>query len=1031
MFELRILGSPGLTRATAAGPEACAIQPKRLALLAYLAIAGRGQAHRRDTLIGLFWPELEQDRARGALRQALRYLRNALGDRVVITRGNDEIELAEGALWCDVLAFEDALQAGRLREALELYRGDLLAGFFITGAAPEFEYWLDREVGRLRTRAQEAARTLAEHAGGAGDLHQASGWALRAVELAPFDQESIQSLLLLLAEAGKFAEAIAAYQAFAQRLSSELELEPSPVLAALVETIRARQHEGRALPGIGITPSDSALPVSAQPALALTPPRQAVTPTAPVATPAPPAATPLVPIATPPAPASTSRPVSIDADWLRQFQGDHRRPLPQAWIAIAITALALLVLGGAFWSAGAHGRAGAPLMIVHPFQIAGADSTLTHLREEMIELLAARVAIFTGPATGGSALGIPVLGGRHAQGLAVGSREAVHPASFPLFPMPSGAALHLEGEVSGWLEHLIISAALTDHTHRRILAAGRVAGPLDSLPALADRVVTQLITQLAGDGTRRFDALMTAPLPALRAYLEGRRALLGGRYTEAADGFERALRHDSTNALAALGLVSAVVHLPGRDIGRGLAIATAGREQLSVPDRAFLDALSSQFAPRLAPLAHRLAAWERVVQLAPDQAESWFWLGDLHYHWGASLGLSDAHLRASAAFERALEIDPSFVAPLAHLIDLAAAHDDPASGWPLHFRNSRLGSGSDLADYLEWRLALLTGDSLALGALRTRLDRTESPNLVRILGTAQLTGTALGDAERAARVLQSRDGANSGDWFYSYLLHHYALNRGRPAEALGIAKRIQVLRPEGLLRWQLPILDAIFSDGDETAAERAATELTRLAPRLARVRGGQARQAYLGALCTTELWRLHRGERETAPQTIATLRAAPLAEPPATATATEPPATTTLRTGCASVLETLLAALGDSSASLAALEDLARQQHTGYLAWDSPHLLNLLLARLYEERGEPHQALAVLRRRPYHYIHSVPYLSSFLREEGRLAALTGDTAGAIRAYRHYLALRSEPEPRLAPKIERVRAELMPLEISRR
>jgi hypothetical protein len=33
------------------------------------------------------------------------------------------------------------------------------------------------------------------------------------------------------------------------------------------------------------------------------------------------------------------------------------------------------------------------------------------------------------------------------------------------------------------------------------------------------------------------------------------------------------------------------------------------------------------------------------------------------------------------------------------------------------------------------------------------------------------------------------------------------------------------------------------------------------------------------------------------------------------------------------------------------------------------------------------------------------YLSTFLREEGRLAALTGDTAGAIRAYQHYLALR--------------------------
>jgi len=29
-------------------------------------------------------------------------------------------------------------------------------------------------------------------------------------------------------------------------------------------------------------------------------------------------------------------------------------------------------------------------------------------------------------------------------------------------------------------------------------------------------------------------------------------------------------------------------------------------------------------------------------------------------------------------------------------------------------------------------------------------------------------------------------------------------------------------------------------------------------------------------------------------------------------------------------------------------------------------------------------------------------MSTFLREEGRLAAITGDTAGAVRALRHYL-----------------------------
>jgi hypothetical protein len=35
----------------------------------------------------------------------------------------------------------------------------------------------------------------------------------------------------------------------------------------------------------------------------------------------------------------------------------------------------------------------------------------------------------------------------------------------------------------------------------------------------------------------------------------------------------------------------------------------------------------------------------------------------------------------------------------------------------------------------------------------------------------------------------------------------------------------------------------------------------------------------------------------------------------------------------------------------------------------------------------------------------------------------GDTEGAMRAYRHYLALRSDPEPALLGQADSVRAEL--------
>ena len=44
---------------------------------------------------------------------------------------------------------------------------------------------------------------------------------------------------------------------------------------------------------------------------------------------------------------------------------------------------------------------------------------------------------------------------------------------------------------------------------------------------------------------------------------------------------------------------------------------------------------------------------------------------------------------------------------------------------------------------------------------------------------------------------------------------------------------------------------------------------------------------------------------------------------------------------------------------------------------------------------------------------------------GRLAALTGDKAGAI-AYQMYLRFRSNPEPSLVPEREQVEAELAKL-----
>ena len=85
---------------------------------------------------------------------------------------------------------------------------------------------------------------------------------------------------------------------------------------------------------------------------------------------------------------------------------------------------------------------------------------------------------------------------------------------------------------------------------------------------------------------------------------------------------------------------------------------------------------------------------------------------------------------------------------------------------------------------------------------------------------------------------------------------------------------------------------------------------------------------------------------------------------------------------------------------------------------------NLVVARLAEIQGDLPLALRAVRRRSRTATTCCPwYLSTYLREEGRLSALTGDTAGAVRAYRHYLALRPDPEPAVRPEVDAVRTRL--------
>jgi DNA-binding SARP family transcriptional activator/Tol biopolymer transport system component len=240
MIELRVLGSLELTGSGERDLEGLRRKPKRAALLAYLA-AAPNTFQRRDRLLSLFWPELDLAHARAALSQALHLLRTALGDSAIVARGDEEIALNGGIVWCDSRAFELALDAGRAAEALALYRGELLDGFFIADA-PEFERWLDRERERLRHLASRAAWAVAEQRARDGDAVEAARLARRAADFVPADEAVTRRLMQFLRELGDKAAALRAYEAFASQLASEFEVAPSAETQALAAAIR---HEPR------------------------------------------------------------------------------------------------------------------------------------------------------------------------------------------------------------------------------------------------------------------------------------------------------------------------------------------------------------------------------------------------------------------------------------------------------------------------------------------------------------------------------------------------------------------------------------------------------------------------------------------------------------------------------------------------------------------------------------------------------------------------------------------------------------------
>lgn len=219
------------------------------ALLAYLAVTG--QVHSRDMLATLLWGDLPETTARRNLTKALTNLRQLLEPYLLIERHSVAFNHQAPAA-VDVTLFQAAVEASALlepddpvrglaplRQAVSLYRGDFLEGFYVKNAL-EFEEWALEQREYLRELMLQALRRLTEQSARLeADPAVALEYCRRWLGLEPWQEAAHRQMMLLLARSGQRDAALAQYETCRQVLADELDVEPAPETTRLYERIKA------------------------------------------------------------------------------------------------------------------------------------------------------------------------------------------------------------------------------------------------------------------------------------------------------------------------------------------------------------------------------------------------------------------------------------------------------------------------------------------------------------------------------------------------------------------------------------------------------------------------------------------------------------------------------------------------------------------------------------------------------------------------------------------------------------------------
>jgi predicted ATPase/DNA-binding SARP family transcriptional activator len=273
-LSIKLLGA---FHATVDGEPIAESRTKKIeALLAYLAMES-DVVHRRETLVGLLFPEQPEETARTNLRQTLTRLRRAIFDKdadppfLLISRESTQFNL-DSHVSLDVIQFHQLTNGcdehkgsqngrcadcmARLAEGLTLYKGPFLDGFFLQDSTT-FDEWANTHRAYFKQVAQTSLHKLATYHEQRGEYLQAETAVRQLIGIEPWDEAAQQQLMRLLAYQGQRNAALYQYQTFFTLLEEELGVEPiaeTQTLRTQIANIsdqRPRQLPARELSFIG------------------------------------------------------------------------------------------------------------------------------------------------------------------------------------------------------------------------------------------------------------------------------------------------------------------------------------------------------------------------------------------------------------------------------------------------------------------------------------------------------------------------------------------------------------------------------------------------------------------------------------------------------------------------------------------------------------------------------------------------------------------------------------------------------------